>query len=352
MSKSPWIEQYRPMQVNELKQSPDILKLLRNIIATGNLTHHIFYGPPGTGKTSAIIALGRELFGEQYDKRVIEFNASNDRGINAVRDKITNAAKIYVGNITRKDGTVIPPYKLIILDEADCMTSDAQDALRVIIEKYSGVARFCFICNYICRITDAIKSRCVPIFFNKLDKQSMQDRLSEISQKENINISPDILDSIIDVSEGDMRKAIVILQNLKFRNDYLMSLRRPIDTTRTIISYMPQSLDITREDIYRISTSISPEKAKNLLSEILECTNNKDVIDICKQLNSSGIPIDNILNKLQEAIIDTKHIEENDKLNILHANSVVFYNLKESCNGYIQSVYYVSNIRKFITHIN
>ena len=196
----PWIEKYRPRKLEDMKQSQNLLDLFINSIKTGNMTHYLFYGPPGTGKTSAILAMGREIFKEHFSNRVIEFNASDDRGINAVREKISNEAKKYVTDIISQDGTKIPPYKIIILDEADSMTDEAQDALRVIIEQYSTVTRFCFICNYISKITDAIKSRCSAVYFKKLSNECMINKLNEISTKESMNLSGKILNTIIWIS--------------------------------------------------------------------------------------------------------------------------------------------------------
>src|SRR5207253_3400513 len=118
----------------------------------------------------------------------------------------TNEAKIKVTETISADGTKIPPYKIIILDEADSMTDEAQDALRVIIEQYSTVTRFCFICNYISKITDAIKSRCSPVYFKKINYECMLNKLNEIATKESMDLPANIFDTIIEVSNGDMRK--------------------------------------------------------------------------------------------------------------------------------------------------
>jgi replication factor C subunit 2/4 len=210
----PWFEKYRPRRLADMTQTQNLLDLFKNSIETGDMTHYLFYGPPGTGKTSAILAMGREIFKEYFQTRVIEFNASDDRGINAVREKISNDAKKYVTETVSEDGSRIPPYKIIILDEADSMTDEAQDALRVIIEQYSGVTRFCFICNYISKITDAIKSRCTPVYFKKLSNECMVGKLNEIAVKESMELPKKILNTIIDVSNGDMRKAIMMLKTL------------------------------------------------------------------------------------------------------------------------------------------
>ena len=137
----PWVEKYRPNALQELISHEDIIKTIRKFISQDKLPHLLFYGPPGTGKTSTILACAKEIYSpKQFNSMVLELNASDDRGINVVRNQILSFAS------TR---TIFNSgYKLIILDEADAMTNDAQNALRRIIEKYTENVRFCMICNY------------------------------------------------------------------------------------------------------------------------------------------------------------------------------------------------------------
>ena len=176
----------------------------------------LFYGPPGTGKTSTILALAKELYGpEMFRTRVLELNASDERGISIVREKVKDFARMQLSNPPPhyKDRYPCPPYKIIILDEADSMTQDAQSALRRTMETYSKITRFCLICNYVTRIIDPLASRCSKFRFKMLDQGNAKKRLEEIAEKEDIKLEDGAFDTLIRCSEGDLRKAITFLQS-------------------------------------------------------------------------------------------------------------------------------------------
>ncbi|KID77272.1 activator 1 41 kDa subunit, partial [Metarhizium brunneum ARSEF 3297] len=176
----------------------------------------LFYGPPGTGKTSTILALAKELFGpEMMKSRVLELNASDERGISIVREKVKNFARMQLTNpapgLSKK--YPCPPFKIIILDEADSMTQDAQSALRRTMETYSKITRFCLICNYVTRIIDPLASRCSKFRFKSLDQGNARKRLEEIASAEGVPLEDGAIDALIRCSEGDLRKAITFLQS-------------------------------------------------------------------------------------------------------------------------------------------
>lgn len=176
----------------------------------------LFYGPPGTGKTSTILALAKELFGPELSKtRVLELNASDERGISIVREKVKNFARMQLSSPSAAYAKLYPcpPYKIIILDEADSMTQDAQSALRRTMETYSKITRFCLICNYVTRIIDPLASRCSKFRFKSLDQGNARKRLKEIAELEGVRCELGSVDALVRCSEGDLRKAITFLQS-------------------------------------------------------------------------------------------------------------------------------------------
>lgn len=181
----------------------------------------LFYGPPGTGKTSTILALAKQLFGpELFRTRVLELNASDERGISIVREKVKDFARQQLSNppagpagVEYKKKYPCPSFKIIVLDEADSMTQDAQSALRRTMETYSRITRFCLVCNYVTRIIDPLASRCSKFRFKSLDKANAGKRLEEIAEKEGVKLGEGSVDALVRCSEGDLRKAITFLQS-------------------------------------------------------------------------------------------------------------------------------------------
>ncbi|XP_050447978.1 replication factor C subunit 5 [Cataglyphis hispanica] len=205
----PWVEKYRPKSLDELISHETIIKTINKFIDENQLPHLLLYGPPGTGKTSTILACARKLYTPaQFNSMVLELNASDDRGIGIVRGQILSFAST---------GTMYKSaFKLIILDEADAMTIDAQNALRRIIEKYTDNVRFCIICNYLSKIIPALQSRCTRFRFLPLAIEQIVPRLNYVIEAENLKVTEDGKEALITLSGGDMRKVISVLQSTWF----------------------------------------------------------------------------------------------------------------------------------------
>ncbi|KAL5614599.1 hypothetical protein BROUX41_004697 [Berkeleyomyces rouxiae] len=212
----PWVEKYRPKTLDDVAAQDHTTTILRKTLHASNLPHMLFYGPPGTGKTSTILALAKELYGpEMMKSRVLELNASDERGISIVREKVKDFARMQLTNPppSYKNKYPCPPFKIIILDEADSMTQDAQSALRRTMETYSKITRFCLICNYVTRIIDPLASRCSKFRFKSLDQGNAKKRLEEIAEKEGVPVDEGAIEALIKASDGDLRKAITFLQS-------------------------------------------------------------------------------------------------------------------------------------------
>lgn len=271
----PWIEKYRPSKINQIIGQDNIISSIKKMLKNGSFPHMLFHGTSGTGKTSTILSIIEELYGNNKTLMVMKLDASDDRGINSVRDEIKGfAEKVLLFN----NG-----IKLIILDEVDSMTFDAQFALRRIIELYSSTTRFCLICNYENKIIHAIKSRCASFRFNPIEEKYIVERLRFISDYEKLKINDKCLNIIANISNGDLRKSINLLQSISMKN-----------------------INIKESDCYEIS-GIPPIKQIKKLFKILiddSCDYNKIHKYFNDKFTSNGYSLSILLKSLVNYMID------------------------------------------------
>lgn len=314
---TPWVEKYRPKNLDDVASQDHAVKVLKKTLESANLPHMLFYGPPGTGKTSTILALAKQLYGPNlYKSRVLELNASDERGISIVRQKIKNFARLTVSNASKEDlaNYPCPPYKIIILDEADSMTNDAQSALRRTMETYSGVTRFCLICNYITRIIDPLASRCSKFRFRSLNNENALNRLKYIVDKEDIALENEaVLHEVLKISNGDLRKAITYLQSAARLH---LSMKNPIDQNGdTEMIDSDTDGKITTASIQEIAGVLSEASLDEIILAI-KSLNTKTILQRVEEIVLQGWSAQQIINQLHDKFI------LNDSMDSLTKNKI------------------------------
>ncbi|KAK7069113.1 replication factor C subunit 4 [Halocaridina rubra] len=310
----PWVEKYRPKTVDEVAYQDEVVAVLKSTLKGADLPNLLFYGPPGTGKTSTILAAARQLFGDLYRQRVLELNASDERGIQVVREKVKSFAQTTVSN-TRPDGKQCPPYKIIILDEADSMTHDAQAALRRTMEKQSKTTRFCLICNYVSRIIEPLTSRCSKFRFKPLAQDIMMKRLSYICEEENVNYEDGVVEAFIEISEGDLRRAITTVQS----------------TARL----RTEGEKITKQDVYEIA-GVVPETWLNKLFEVCTTDSYEKLSDYLNDMMAEGFAGSQIMLQMHDLIIGCDDLRDSQKSVVLDKLAVCDHRLLNGGDEYLQ----------------
>lgn len=320
-----WVEKYRPKTIDNIIQQTEVVKVLQNTLKTGELPHLIFFGPPGTGKTSTILAMAMQLYGPNIiQDRVLELNASDDRGISIVRNDIITFAKISIGS--KDPDYPCPDFKLVILDEADAMTPEAQAALRKIMEKMSEITRFCFICNYINQIIDPISSRCMKFRFKPIGNTAIINKMREISHIEMLDVSDNCLDTIADIAKGDARRAIMLLQNLQYIKKH--------------------KKQITPSDILDISGIIRKETVESFWNLCLNGTTTV-IRNIALDIKRNGYSVRHFLTHINNLVISS-NMTDKQKADILLEICKSDRRLIEGSNEYVQ----ILNILFYINKIS
>ncbi len=259
-----WTEKYRPGKFSEIVGQEDIIKRVESLTNSLNIPHLLFAGPAGTGKSTLALIIVKQLYRQNWRENYLELNASDERGINIVREKVKNFAR------TKSIGNV--PFKVIFLDEADALTPEAQQALRRTMENYSSTCRFVLSCNYSSKIIDPIQSRCAIFRFKLLEKKDIEKYINRISEFEKLTISPEAIETIYEGSEGDCRRATNLLQSTASISPNITS-----ELASTIISNAkPKDIKLVLD--YALAGDFQNSREKLLDVMLKESISGQDVI--------------------------------------------------------------------------
>ncbi|CAI7599050.1 unnamed protein product [Penicillium palitans] len=296
----PWVEKYRPSSLDDVSGHQDILATINRFVETNRLPHLLLYGPPGTGKTSTILALARRIYGTKNMRQmVLELNASDDRGIDVVREQIkTFASTKQIFNMAPQGtaGSPLAGFKLIILDEADAMTSTAQMALRRIMERYTANTRFCVIANYTHKLSPALLSRCTRFRFSPLKEVDIRTLVDKVIEKEGVRIQPDAVDSLVTLSKGDMRRALNVLQAC-FASSIPLPMRDAPKTPR------PEPETVTNATIYDCIAAPHPSDIQEIMTTILSTSDVTSCLNTVQTLKTTkGLALADILSALADQL--------------------------------------------------
>jgi len=299
-----WIEKYRPAKLADIVGQDDIVERLSSYVKSGNLPHLLFTGSAGVGKTTAAVTLAREFFGDSWQMNFRELNASDERGIDVVRNQIKEFAR------TRPAGDAA--FKILFLDEADALTTDAQAALRRTMESYAKTCRFILSCNYSSKIIDPIQSRCAIYRFRPLGPQAVQEEIARIAAKEHLTVIPEAMDAMVYIAQGDMRKAINALQGAAI-----------LSTT------------IEAPMVYAITSNARPEEIEELLTLALSGDFEGAETLLSRLLRERGIAPNELINQCYRALVK-KEMERALKVELIDALGETDFRLSEGASSDIQ----------------
>ncbi len=299
-----WTEKYRPKKLDEVIGQKHVTERLKAYVSSGNMPHLLLTGPAGTGKTTCSLAIAKEMFGDQWKGNFIELNASDERGIDVVRGKIKEFAR------TAPLGGA--EFKIIFMDEADALTTDAQAALRRTMEKFSKICRFILSCNYSSKIIDPIQSRCAVFRFKPLTQDDVRDFLDKIVKSEKVKIDKDAMDALVHVARGDMRRAVNSLQ---------------------VAASLNKNINI--DSIYQTTGMANPEEVKKMLQialdgKFIEARDKLDEIMI-----EYGLSGQDIIRQIHSSFFELP-IGDNEKVRLMDKTGEIEFRIIEGSNERIQ----------------
>jgi len=299
-----WTEKYRPKTFNEVVGHEEIIKRLKALVNQKNIPHLMFSGPAGVGKTTLALIIARELYGDEWKQNFLELNSSDNRGIDVIRNEVKDFAK------TKAMADV--PFKLILLDECDALTKEAQQALRRTMETYSNSCRFILSCNYSSKIIDPIKSRCALFKFKPLTREDTKNIVQKISQSEDIEINENIVERLHEVTEGDIRQLQNVLQSCS-------SITKNI-TEKEVTEFFSQAEPKSIKEVLNLAFAKKFILARNKLLELM-LNNGLSGLDIIKQIQKESLDLD---------------IDDNKKLALIERCGEIEFRLVEGSNEFVQ----------------
>lgn len=321
----PWVEKYRPQKIDDVAQQEEVVAALRNSLQTGELPNLMFYGPPGTGKTTVALALMKQFFGADWRSRVKELNASDDRGIGAVREKVKTFAQLTIGSNSEALASSKARFRVVILDEADSMTHDAQAALRRIMEEYVHVTRFIIICNYVSKIIEPLHSRCSKFRFQLVGPEFQKTRLRYICEQENVKLGENALDRLIELSKGDMRCAVTMLQ--------------------TAVSFHDE---VTENALVEVACAVPNGKALELLNRTRSAISTDQVLSAVRDFLLEGYSGQQAMEQLLQTLSEDPSVPDIAKARSATLFSQVDERLCQGCDEELQLFHLFSQLRPLL----
>lgn len=339
----PWVEKYRPVTLSDVSGHQDILATINKFVDTNRLPHLLLYGPPGTGKTSTILALARRIYGQDNIRQmVLELNASDDRGIDVVREQIKTFAstkQIFTMGGARAGG--VAGFKLIILDEADAMTNTAQMALRRIMEKYTANTRFCVIANYTHKLSPALLSRCTRFRFSPLKEGDIRVLVDKVIMEEGVKIDNEATDALVTLSKGDMRRALNVLQACHASSTPMRPKNAPKIEEKDIVRET-----ITMETIYNCIAAPPPDAITKIVNSLLTTS---DVTTCLSTINTlkvaNGLALADIITAISEQLV-TMEVKSHVMVRWLDGLAEIEYRVSGGANEAIQTGAVVGVVRE------